>query len=135
MRLALLVCLICTLAAPALVRAQSQDSLLERRRKLAERARITSPLDSIALTIQNVTLSAFPEIGLIVECTANCQVLDTINPTSLRVLENGVLRPVTRIKKVDVTERVPVDFIFVLDVTGTMQPFFNGVRNNIESFV
>lgn len=135
MRSAIIVLAIYLLAAPAFVRAQSQDSLLEQRRKLAERARISSPLDSIALTIQNVTLSSFPEIGLIVECTANCKVLDTIAPTALRVSENGVLRPVTRIKKVDVTERVPVDFIFVLDVTGTMQPFINGVRNNIETFV
>lgn len=135
MRPAILSLAIMLMTAPAFVRAQQQDSLLEQRRKLAERARVTSPLDSIALTIQNVTLSSFPEIGLIVECTANCKVLDTITPTSLRVLENNVLRPVTRIKKVDVTERVPVDFIFVLDVTGTMQPYINGVRNNIESFV
>jgi outer membrane protein OmpA-like peptidoglycan-associated protein len=121
--------------APALVRAQSQDSLLEQRRRLAERARVMSSLDSLQLTIQNVTLTSFPEIGLVVECVSNCQVLDTIKPSTLRVVENGVMRPVTRIKKIDVTERVPVDFMFVIDVTGTMQPYINGVRNNIESFV
>ncbi|HCN05768.1 MAG TPA: hypothetical protein DIS79_09115 [Bacteroidetes bacterium] len=121
--------------APAIVRAQSQDSLLEERRKLAERARVTSAIDSVSLTIQNVTIGSFPEIGLVVECGRNCQYLDTVKPSSLRVLENGVLRPVVRIKKIDVTEKVPVDFMFVLDVTGTMQPYINGVRNNIEAFV
>lgn len=121
--------------APANVRAQRQDSLLQQRRKLAEQARVMSPLDSLQLTIQNVTLASFPEIGLVVECAGNCRVLDTTNPASLRVVENGILRPVTRIKKIDVSERVPVDFMFVIDVTGTMQPYINGVRNNVENFV
>ncbi|MBM4179356.1 MAG: VWA domain-containing protein [Ignavibacteria bacterium] len=122
----------CTVAT-SVVCAQ-QDTLMQRKRQ-AEKSRVMSPLDGLNLTIQNVTLSAFPEIGLIVECSGTCSVLDTIAPSVMHVLENGVKRPITRIKKIDVKERVSVDFIFVLDVTGTMQPNINGIRNNIQSFV
>lgn len=121
------------MAAPS--RALQQDSTLEQRRRLAEQARVMFPLDGVKLTIQNVTLSTFPEIGLVVECEGDCKVLDTLKASSLTVMENGVKRPVTRIHKIDVKERVPVDFMFVIDVTGTMQPYINGVRNNIEAFV
>ncbi|HBB25699.1 MAG TPA: hypothetical protein DCZ59_05485, partial [Bacteroidetes bacterium] len=112
-----------------------QDSTTEQRRRIAEQAKVLSSLDRLKLTIQNVTLSTFPEIGLVVECDGDCSVLDTLPPSTLHVMENGVKRPVTRIHKIDVKERVPVDFMFVLDVTGTMQPYINGVRNNIEMFV
>ncbi|MFN5378279.1 MAG: OmpA family protein [Ignavibacteria bacterium] len=120
--------------ASPLLPKQQDDSLLQRKRQ-AEKSKVMSPLDGINLTIQNVTLSSFPEIGLVVECDGACSVLDTINPTTMHVVENGVKRPITRIKKIDVKERVSVDFLFVLDVTGTMQPYINGIRNNIQSFV
>lgn len=112
-----------------------QDTSLIQRKRQAEKSKVMSPLDGINLTIQNVTLSSFPEIGLVVECDGACSVLDTINPATMHVVENGVKRPITRIKKIDVKERVSVDFLFVLDVTGTMQPFINGIRNNIQAFV
>lgn len=121
------------IVATTVVCAQ-QDTLLQRKRQ-AEKSKVMSPLDGLHLTIQNVTLSAFPEIGLVVECDGACSVLDTISPSMMHVLENGVKRPITRIKKIDVKERVSVDFVFVLDVTGTMQPHINGIRNNIQAFV
>lgn len=123
------------LGTPLSLYGLQQDSALEQRRRVAEQARVMFPLDGVKLTIQNVTLSTFPEIGLVVECDGDCAVLDTLKASSLTVMENGVKRPVTRIHKIDVKERVPVDFMFVIDVTGTMQPFINGVRNNIETFV
>lgn len=124
-----------TAGSSAAAHGLQQDSTTEQRRRIAEQAKVFSSLDGLKLTIQNVTLSMFPEIGLVVECDGDCSVLDTLPPTTLHVMENGVKRPVTRIHKIDVKERVPVDFMFVLDVTGTMQPYINGVRNNIEMFV
>lgn len=126
--------LVMALAIACSTASAQQDTLLQRKRQ-AEKSKVMSPLDGVHLTIQNVTLSAFPEIGLVVECDGDCTVLDTINPSVMHVLENGVKRPITRIKKIDVKERVAVDFIFVLDVTGTMQPHINGIRNNIQTFV
>ena len=128
------VCFLATICIVAGSAYAQQDSLNLRKRQ-AERSKVMSPLDGINLTIQNVTLSSFPEIGLVVECDGACSVLDTINPGTMHVLENGVKRPITRIKKIDVKERVSVDFLFVLDVTGTMQPYINGIRNNIQTFV
>jgi outer membrane protein OmpA-like peptidoglycan-associated protein len=124
-----------TAGPSAAARGLQQDSTTEKRRRIAEQAKVLSSLDGLKLTIQNVTLSTFPEIGLVVECDGDCSVLDTLQPSTLHVMENDIRRPVTRINKIDVNERVPVDFMFILDVTGTMQPYINGVRNNIEMFV
>lgn len=110
------------------------DSLGQLKRK-AEQSHVVTLFDGVHLTIQNVDLSSFPEIGLVVECEGRCAMLDTINPRTLNVIENGVKRPVTRITKVDLSRRVAIDFMFVVDVTGTMQPYINGIRRNIGHFV
>jgi outer membrane protein OmpA-like peptidoglycan-associated protein len=61
--------------------------------------------------------------------------MDTIDPTTLTVVENGVPKPVTNVEKITIRERIPVDFVFMVDITGTMQAHINGVKDNIEGFV
>lgn len=92
-------------------------------------------LDSLRISIRNVSMASYPEIGLIIECGSNCTVLDTVTPSTLRVTENGVLRPVTRIVKVDNTQQVPLDLVFVLDKTAGMQAHIDNIRFNIASFI
>ncbi|MCU0330871.1 MAG: OmpA family protein [Candidatus Kapabacteria bacterium] len=112
-----------------------QDSLTRARRQ-AEEAKINANMAGLRLTIQNVDISRFPRIKLIVEVLDDSsRTLDTINPKLLTVVENGQPKPVESIEKITITERIPVDFMFLVDVTGTMQAHINGVKNNIESFV
>jgi outer membrane protein OmpA-like peptidoglycan-associated protein len=109
---------------------------LELARKKAEDAKVRSALDGLRLTIQNVDITRFPRVKLIVEVLDDqSRLLDTIHPRLLTVVEDGVPKPVETIEKITITESIPVDFVFLVDVTGTMQAYINGVKNNIESFV
>jgi outer membrane protein OmpA-like peptidoglycan-associated protein len=83
-----------------------------------------------------VDITRFPRVKLIVEVLDDqSRLLDTIHPRLLTVVEDGVPKPVETIEKITITESIPVDFVFLVDVTGTMQAYINGVKNNIESFV
>lgn len=114
----------------------AQTDTLERARRTAEDARVRSALEGLRLTIQNVDITRFPRIKLIVEVLDDSsRTLDTINPRMLTVVEDGVPKPVESIEKITITESIPVDFVFLVDVTGTMQAYINGVKNNIEAFV
>lgn len=116
--------------------AQEQDSVSKAALKNAEEARIKSSLDGVRMTIQNVDITKFPTIKLIVEVLDDsARVMDRIDPKTLTVMENGQPKPVISVEKITITERIPVDFVFLVDVTGTMQSYINGVKNNIEGFV
>ncbi len=109
---------------------------LEKARRAAEEARLSTKLQGLSMTIQNVEITKFPLVKLIVEVyDDSARVMEKIDPTTLTVVENGVEKPVVSIEKIDITERIPVDFVFAIDVTGTMQAYINGVKNNIEKFV
>jgi outer membrane protein OmpA-like peptidoglycan-associated protein len=116
--------------------AQVTDSL-EKARKAAEDAKIKSSALGVNMIIQNVDITAFPKIKLIVEVVTDSttNMLDTIDPKLLTVVENGVPKPVMSVEKIKIEDRIPVDFIFLIDVTGTMQSYINGVKNNVENFV
>jgi outer membrane protein OmpA-like peptidoglycan-associated protein len=117
-----------------LLYGQQQDSL--RARKAAEDARVKALQNDIRMTIQNVDITRFPEVRLVIEAVnSDGSAVDTINAGEFTVLENGSPKKVISIEKISVKERIPIDFVFVIDVTATMGSYINGVRNNIENFV
>jgi len=88
------------------------------------------------MTIQNVDITRFPKVKLIVELIDDSsRAFESIDPKTLTVVENGVPKPVLSVEKIAISERIPVDFVFLVDVTGTMQQYINGVKNNVETFV
>lgn len=124
------------LAATAAMAQSDPSDSLEQARKAAEEARLSTKLQGLSMTIQNVEITKFPLVKLIVEVyDDSARVMEKIDPTTLTVVENGVEKPVISIEKINITERIPVDFVFAIDVTGTMQAYINGVKNNIEKFV
>jgi len=114
---------------------EAQDSL-EKAKRIAEDSHVKSALDGVRMTIQNVDITKYPTIKLIVEVLDDsARVMDGIDPKTLTVVENGVVKPVLNVEKVTVKERIPVDFVFLIDITGTMQAYINGIKDNVESFV
>ncbi len=108
---------------------------LDRALKLAQEAKIQAVQKEIEITIRNVDISKFPEINVIIEAFNNLgQPLDSLSPQSLTVLENGVVKKIISVKRLSTNERVPVDFVFLIDKTGTMQNYMNSVMSNITSF-
>lgn len=128
----LLAVMLAPLPALARVHADSTNKILD----AAERAQIETPLQGLKLTIRNVDITRFPTVKLIVEVFDDSnRVMENVDPKSLTVVEDGVEKPVTAIEKITITERIPVDFVFLVDITGTMQAYINGVKNNVEKFV
>jgi outer membrane protein OmpA-like peptidoglycan-associated protein len=98
-------------------------------------ARIESTDDRLKLFIQNVDITRFPEVGLIVEAMSNdSTAFESLENQRLSVLENGKRRSVVSVKKISAEKRIPMDFVFVLDITATMQDHINAVRGNVETF-
>lgn len=98
-------------------------------------AKIESADDRLKLFIQNVDITRFPEVGLIVEATtADSASFASLEQQKLSVLENGKRRQVISVKKISSDKRIPIDFVFVLDVTATMGDYINAVRSNVDKF-
>lgn len=111
------------------------DSVKTPDKQLMDDAKVQTVQQDIRMTIQNVDITRFPEVRLICEVISlDGSPLDSLAVKDLTVLESGKPKKVISVEKISVKERVPVDFVFVLDVTGTMQTSINGIRNNIEKF-
>ncbi len=114
---------------------QAKTDSVEQKQEEVPETRLRADREGLVLTIRNVDISEFPYINVIVEAFNEAgDPLDTLSDTDLTVLENGVEQPVISVEKISVNERVPVDFVFCIDVTGSMQTYIDGVRNNIINF-
>lgn len=97
--------------------------------------KVSTSEKSIDITIRNVDITKYPEIQLILEAyNIYGEPLDTLRADQLHVIEEGVEKKIISIKKISITERVPVDFVFILDKTGTMQKNMDAVQENIQKF-
>ena len=69
------------------------DSVRANAKQAAESARLKMGAGDIRMAIQNVDITRFPEIKLIVEAVnADGTALDSINPKEFSVVENGVTK-------------------------------------------
>lgn len=97
--------------------------------------KISSTEQGLELTIKNVDITKYPDVQLILEAyKTNGEPVDTLRADQLHVLENGVEKKIISVKKISINERVPVDFVFILDKTGTMQRNMDGIQENIVKF-
>lgn len=103
------------------------------RKEILRSSQVTYTKKDIKLTIQNVDISHYPIIKVIVEAyNIYGQPLDTLYSEGLTVLENGVEHSVISVDKLSINERVPVDFVFVIDETGSMQSYIDAVRKKVR---
>ena len=97
--------------------------------------RISSTEQGLELTIKNVDITKYPDVQLILEAfKTNGEPVDTLYAEQMHVIENGEEKKIISVKKISINERVPVDFVFVLDKTGTMQRNMDGIQENIVKF-
>ena len=102
------------------------------RKVFLEQAKVESQIKDIKLTLRNVDISNYPIIKVIVEAfnTAG-EPLDTLYADKLFVLENGLERKVISVERLTAKERVPIDFCFAVDITGSMQPYIDAIKSKI----
>ncbi len=114
---------------------KSADSL-KKTKKFLEETEVKSQKFEVELTIQNVDISEFPIIKVIVEAyNKEGKPLNELKPKDVRILENGKLRDILSVEKISVNvSKIPVDFIFIIDQTDSMQKHIDGVLKNIQRF-
>jgi outer membrane protein OmpA-like peptidoglycan-associated protein/Mg-chelatase subunit ChlD len=89
----------------------------------------------IDITVKSVEITNFPTIKLIVEAYNKLgEPLDTLLPSQITIFENGKEFPALDVQKIPVANNLPWDLVFLMDVTGSMQPQIDGVVNNLLSF-
>lgn len=105
------------------------------KRQLLQETKVEAARKEIEISIRNVDISKFPEIRVIIEAYNKLgETIDTLTADNLFVFEKGVPKKVTKVEKIPVVDNVLVDFIFLIDITGSMQPFINQVKDNITDF-
>ncbi len=114
---------------------QNPDSIKKIQEVLSQ-AEVKTEKKPVILTIRNVDISKFPEINIIVEAFNKSGFpLDTLTTKDVIVTENGIEKQVISVAKISVKERIPVDFVFIIDVTGSMQKYIDEIKNNISRFL
>ncbi len=104
-------------------------------KEVLEKANIKYADKEIEITVRSIDITKFPSIKIFIEAFNKAgQPLDTLTSENMFVYENGVQKKVTKVEKIPVSEVVAVDFVFVLDRTGSMQQHINAVRTNISRF-
>lgn len=107
----------------------------DKEKQLLKSATVESEKKEIAITVRSINISKFPEITILIEAYNKLgEPLDTLTSDNLYVYENGVQKNVIKVERIPVAEKVAVDFVFVIDITGSMQQKINQVRSNISRF-
>jgi len=111
----------------------SQDK--HNRIELLQETKVESARKEIEISIRNVDISKFPEMRVIIEAYNKLgEPIDTLTTDNLFVFEKGVPKKVTKVEKIPVVDNVLVDFVFAIDITGSMQTYINQVKDNIADF-
>ncbi len=125
-----------TLQNALAVSTVSEADSTNKAKQIADDAKVKSTQFDLQINIQNVDITRFPEVRLVVGASSSSGLpIDSIVAQELTVIENGKPKKVLSVQRISVKERIPIDFIFIIDITGTMQSYINGVKNNIEKFV
>lgn len=115
--------------------SQGGNAKKDQRSDLLRDAKVEAARKDVEITVRNVEITKFPEIRIIIEAYNRLgEPLDTLTPDNLFVFEHNVPKKVLKVEKIPVAEHVAVDFIFCVDITGTMQPFMNQIKENINDF-
>ncbi len=113
---------------------EAVDSLIDSK-ELINQTKIKSTKSDIELTIKNADMSDFPIIKFVCEAFNKfSEPLDTIYAHDLTIFENGKENKIISIEKLPPKSIVLVDFVFLIDETGSMQKFIDDVRKNIIRF-
>ncbi len=119
----------------AILLPQTDKQNQEQRKEILKDAKVEAAKKDIEISVRNVEITKFPEIRIIIEAYNRLgEPLDTLTTDNLFVYESSVPKKVISVEKIPVAENVSVDFIFLIDITGSMQPYINQVKDNINEF-
>jgi len=129
--------LIAIFSAPVSAQLKGNKAL-EKKREVSTRrtgSGLVSVKGDVIFDIKNVDITHFPEMSVIFSAVNNRNVfVRTLKKEDILVLENGIQRPILSLDLISASNRVPIDIVFVIDETGSMQPYIDAVKDNIKRF-
>ncbi len=115
--------------------SNNQIDTLQRAKEILQDAKVQSSKREIEITVRSVDISKFPMIKIMIEAYNKLgDPLDTLSADNLYVFENSVEKKVMSVEKIPAADNIPVDFVVLMDVTGSMQPQINSIKSNIVNF-
>jgi len=130
-----LLILVIFLISTSLFSKDVEKDSVDRAFEILKDAKVQAARKEIEITVRSVDISEFPNIKLMIEAYNKLgEPLDTLTIDQVSVYENGEQQFVVDVQKIPAASNVPVDFVFVVDITGSMQPIINSIISNISSF-
>lgn len=118
--------------------ANTRKPELDKRREASKRPRrdgLHSVKGDALFVIKNVDITHFPEMSIIFSAVNNRnQFIRTLKKEDLIVLENGIPRPILSLDLISASNRIPLDIVFVIDVTASMRGVIGTVKQNVQRF-
>jgi len=114
---------------------------LEKRRDASSRHQqqnsgLKSIKGNVFFEIKGVDITHFPQLSVIFSAVNDRNTfVQNLKKEDVIVLENGIQRPIISLDLISAQNRVPVDMIFVIDQTASMNELIASVKENIHHFV
>lgn len=124
------------IVSPFLLNSQTNSNEKGKNKELLQNLKTQSLQKEIDITIKSLEITNFPEIKLLIEAYNKLgEPLDTLFPEQVTIYENEKQFVPDKIEKIPVANNLPWDLIFLIDITGSMQPQIDAVVNNLNTFV
>jgi outer membrane protein OmpA-like peptidoglycan-associated protein/Mg-chelatase subunit ChlD len=99
-------------------------------------ARSSKDFEDLRLIVKHVDISHFPEVSIIFDARdKRNEFVPGLTKRDFVFYRDGLRREILSLEKISSRNSVPVDFVFVLDQTGSMKREIEVVKKNITNFV
>ncbi|MBX7217978.1 MAG: VWA domain-containing protein [Chlorobi bacterium CHB2] len=90
---------------------------------------------SLRVAIRNIDITKFPFVSIVFDVfDRQYRFVDSLRKSDIVITENGAQQEVTSLSLITNQNRVPVDFVFLIDHTGSMGDKIDAVKQNIDEF-
>lgn len=122
------------LALPCMLQAQPSGGETPPKKKI-DLTTITLLDTALRVSVRNVDITRFPLISVVFDVfNSQQESVVGIEKTDILITENGQEKDIISLSSITRTNRVPIDFVFLIDQTGSMGSKIEGVKQNIDEF-
>jgi len=90
---------------------------------------------ALRVSVRNIDITRFPLISIVFDVfNSQHESVAGIEKPDIVITENGRQKDIISLSSITRTNRVPIDFVFLIDQTGSMGSKIEGVKQNIDEF-
>ncbi len=115
--------------------AQPREAPVDSARTTAARTEVRAQDTTQRIIIRNIDIAHYPVMSVAFDLldSAN-RPIDGLRREDISIFENDTAVTLLSLTKITNQNRIPIDFIFALDVTGSMRGKIAGIKAGIENF-